>query len=84
MDELEPWIARIREVATESAETYVITNNHFRGQAVVNALEIKSTLAEQRVPAPESLFSRYPRLLESAIPDGETDVTKEQTPSLFQ
>jgi uncharacterized protein YecE (DUF72 family) len=84
IDELEPWIARIREVATESAETYVITNNHFRGQAVVNALEIKSTLAEQRVPAPESLFSRYPRLLESAIPDGETDVTKEQTPSLFQ
>ncbi len=84
IDELEPWIARIREVAKESAETYVITNNHFRGQAVVNALEIKSTLAEQRVPAPEPLFSRYPRLLESAIPESETDVAREQTPRLFQ
>jgi uncharacterized protein YecE (DUF72 family) len=84
IDELEPWIARIREVASESTETYVITNNHFRGQAVVNALEIKSTLVEQRVPAPEPLFSRYPRLLESAIPESETNVTEEQTPRLFR
>ena len=32
-------------MAEKTRETYVITNNHFRGQAVVNALEIKSTLA---------------------------------------
>jgi uncharacterized protein YecE (DUF72 family) len=85
IDELEPWITRIREVASQTAETYVIANNHFRGQAVVNALEIKSILTEQRVPAPEPLFSRYPRLLESALPESDAgEKTKGQTPRLFQ
>ncbi len=85
MDELEPWITRIREVASQTAETYVIANNHFRGQAVVNALEIKSILTEQRVPAPEPLFRKYPRLLESALPESDAgEKTKGQTPSLFQ
>jgi uncharacterized protein YecE (DUF72 family) len=85
IDELEPWITRIREVASQTAETYVIANNHFRGQAVVNALEIKSILTEQRVPAPEPLFSRYPRLLESALPESHAgEKTKGQTPRLFQ
>ncbi len=65
-DELDPWITRINEVAKQTRETYVITNNHFRGQAIVNAIEIKATLEEQRVPAPESLFQFYPRLAESA------------------
>ena len=66
-DELDPWLKRIKEVAKETRETYVITNNHFRGQAVVNAIEIEAALKEQRVPAPEPLFSVYPRLKESAI-----------------
>ena len=26
----------------QTRETYVVTNNHFRGQAVVNAVEIKA------------------------------------------
>jgi hypothetical protein len=47
----------------------VITNNHFRGQAVVNAVEIKAALTEKPVPAPEPLFKVYPRLSESAWPD---------------
>ena len=56
LDELDPWLVRIKEVAKQTRETYVITNNHFRGQAVVNALEIKAALEEERVPAPEPLF----------------------------
>lgn len=67
LDELDPWLVRIKEVAKQTRETYVITNNHFRGQAVVNAVEIKAALAEERVPAPEPLFAAYPRLSESAI-----------------
>lgn len=66
-DELDPWLKRIKEVAKQTRETYVITNNHFRGQAVVNAIEIEAALKEKRVPAPEPLFSVYPRLSESAI-----------------
>ena len=66
-DELDPWLKRIKEVAKQTRETYVITNNHFRGQAVVNAIEIEAALKEKRVPAPEPLFGVYPRLTESAI-----------------
>jgi hypothetical protein len=47
----------------------VITNNHFRGQAVVNALEIDAALKEKPVPAPEPLFAIYPLLKESAVPE---------------
>jgi uncharacterized protein YecE (DUF72 family) len=68
-DELEPWIARIKEMAKKTKESYVITNNHFRGQAVVNALEMKAVLNEQRVKAPAPLFQKYPELAESAIPE---------------
>jgi len=68
IDELEPWLVRIKEVAKQTRETYVVTNNHFRGQAVVNAVEIKAALEEERVPAPEPLFKVYERLRESAVP----------------
>ncbi|HZI59799.1 MAG TPA: DUF72 domain-containing protein [Pyrinomonadaceae bacterium] len=69
LDELDPWLTRIKQVAKQTRETYVITNNHFRGQAVVNALEIKAALAEEPVPAPDPLFQHYPRLEESATKD---------------
>lgn len=68
LDELDPWLVRIQEVAKNTRETYVITNNHFRGQAVVNAIEIKAALEEEPVPAPEPLFDTYPRLADSAVP----------------
>ncbi len=79
IDELEPWISRIKEIAAKTQESYVITNNHFRGQAVVNALEIKATLTEEKVPAPAPLFERYPRLADSAVPEGDQSVE----PKLF-
>jgi uncharacterized protein YecE (DUF72 family) len=80
LDELEPWIARIKEIAAKTKESYVITNNHFRGQAVVNALEIKATLTEQRVVGPAPLFQKYPALMDSAVPEVEAS---EAEPRLF-
>ena len=71
IDELEPWITRIKEIAAKTKESYVITNNHFRGQAVVNALEIKATLTEEKVPAPAPLFEKYPQLNDSALAESE-------------
>ena len=56
--ELEPWVARIRTMA-EKAETYVITNNHFRGQAVVNAAELKRALGQDG-KVPPQLAEIYP------------------------
>ncbi len=80
-EELEPWIVRVKELAKQSKETYVITNNHFLGKAVVNALEIKSTLEERRVPAPLPLFDKYPRLVNAAVPEQASPDSTE--PSLF-
>ena len=81
IDELEPWITRIKEIAAKTKESYVITNNHFRGQAVVNALEIKATLDEERVVGPAPLFLKYPALLDSAMPE-ESGEPKDE-PLLF-
>jgi uncharacterized protein YecE (DUF72 family) len=62
--ELEPWAERAREVAGEARDTFVITNNHYRGQAVVNALQLKSMLGDRAVSAPSTLFETYGRQLE--------------------
>ena len=66
IDELDPWIERIKQIAEQTKETYVISNNHFRGKAVVNAIEIKAAIEERQVPAPAPLFAEYERLKESA------------------
>src|SRR5207253_401854 len=39
-DELDPWVNRIKEVAQKAKQTFVITNNHARGQSLANAFEI--------------------------------------------
>jgi hypothetical protein len=49
----------------------VITNNHARGQSLVNAFEILAQLEEERVPGPAKLIETYPRLIESLEPDDE-------------
>jgi uncharacterized protein YecE (DUF72 family) len=72
MEELDPWIEKISEVSGTAAETYVITNNHFRGQAVVNALQIRYRLEGRRVKAPASLVERYPLLSEVVEPDASS------------
>jgi uncharacterized protein YecE (DUF72 family) len=71
-DELEPWVTRIKEIAKKAKETYVITNNHARGQSLANAFEVMALLEEQRVPGPARLVETYPRLSEAVAPDGET------------
>jgi uncharacterized protein YecE (DUF72 family) len=59
----------IRTIGDEAEETYAITNNHFRGQAVVNAIEIVAELEGQPPAVPPSLAAAYPRLVkESAAP----------------
>jgi uncharacterized protein YecE (DUF72 family) len=70
-DELDPWIDRIRAVSDKAKQTFVITNNHARGQSLVNAFEILAQLEEERVPGPAKLIETYPRLSESVEPDDE-------------
>ncbi len=60
--EVEPWVERAREIAKEAEDTYVVTNNHFLGKAIVNALEIGSMIEGTPLPAPPDLLVRYPEL----------------------
>ena len=77
VEELMPWAERIRQVAEGAEQTFVITNNHFHGKAVTNALQLIHLLTGRRVKAPRPLVARYPELETIAAPDaGE--------PSLFQ
>lgn len=61
-EELDPWAKRIRKVAETAKTTFVITNNHFQGKAVVNALELISLLTGSKVRVPEPLRHHYPEL----------------------
>lgn len=62
-NELEPWLERMRRMRNRVKELLVITNNHYRGQAVVNALEIQATLGKTQVVLPQPLVTHYPQLL---------------------
>ncbi len=63
--ELEPWAARIAAAAEDARVNAVvaITNNHYQGQAAVNALQLKSWSTGRPVPAPEPLVAAYPKEL---------------------
>jgi uncharacterized protein YecE (DUF72 family) len=58
-EELAPWVDRIRGMAKEK-DTYVVTNNHFRGQAIVNAVELEGALG---------IDAKMPPQLKEAYPD---------------
>jgi len=57
-EELAPWVERIDEMS-QQRETYVITNNHFRGQAIINAVDLKRSLG-QEAKLPGSLGADTP------------------------
>ena len=60
-EELEPWAERTKEIAADPAtrEVYVVTNNHYKGKAVANALMMKSMVTGVKVPAPPEVFEEY-------------------------
>src|SRR5258708_28669548 len=74
LDELEPWVDKIKKVSIQSEDSYVVTNNHFRGKGVVNALEIKAMLEGKKVPGPALLMNEYPRVKESIVASGQPDL----------
>lgn len=69
LDELQGVAGLARTLAKETAEVFVIQNNHFRGQALVNAIQLKHLL-DARPEAPPTLFSAYPGLSEVASDPG--------------
>lgn len=55
--ELAPWAERIRRLPVSNA--FAVMNNHFRGQAVANALQLQHMLTGEMREAPESLREAY-------------------------
>jgi uncharacterized protein YecE (DUF72 family) len=75
-EELAPWAKRVQKVAERSREVFVITNNHYQGKGVVNALQLISILKRSKVRVPEPLRAQFPEL--ESIAD-----TPPAEPSLF-
>jgi len=69
--ELREWVTRIEAMQEQSRSVYVFTNNHYRGQALANALELRAMLAGERVAVPQDLARTHPQLAQVARPAAE-------------
>jgi uncharacterized protein YecE (DUF72 family) len=58
---------RIQQIAGCYPSLVVITNNHYRGAELANALELKALITGQKVMVPPDLMARYPHLEEIAL-----------------
>jgi len=74
-EELEPIAKSIKGMAKkverepsrrEAKKVIAATNNHYKGQAAVNAIDIKRLLGVKDVPVPTELEKAYPQLMSGA------------------
>jgi len=80
-EELEDWIKRIKELGNKSQKIFVITNNHYRGQAVANALQIKNMITNEKLEIPFPLIRQYPVLkkeIAEKLASGQLDLFEEE------
>jgi uncharacterized protein YecE (DUF72 family) len=75
-EELNQWITRIKNLGGKSKKTFVVTNNHYRGQALTNAIQIKNKLTNQKLEVPKELVETYPELKKiiKDIAKGQSDL----------
>ena len=59
-EELKPWAKRAKEIAAVAEETYVVTNNHYKGKAAANAVMLEALTGGKKAAAPASLVEEYP------------------------
>jgi uncharacterized protein YecE (DUF72 family) len=71
LDELREWVRRIHAMADEADNVYAFANNHYRGQGVVNALELRTLLTGETHAVPRELLEHYPRLATIARAAGQ-------------
>jgi len=67
LEELKPWAERVAHIACSAEVIFVITNNHYQGKAIANALQLTSILRDSPVPVPETLVEHYPQLAEISL-----------------
>ena len=66
-EEIDEWIERIRKIESRSTIAFIIANNHYRGQAVANAFQMKWKLGGVKQTMPESLIQHYPFLKDISL-----------------
>jgi uncharacterized protein YecE (DUF72 family) len=64
--ELEGWAERARSLLSRVKDLFIVTNNHFRGQALVNAFQLKYLLEQRKQEMPDELVAAYPGLKDIA------------------
>jgi hypothetical protein len=69
---------KIEKMAVAAEKTFVAANDHPRGQAAANAVELKSLLSGSKVSAPDILMKTYPALEEFAVPQSSADLPSSQ------
>jgi uncharacterized protein YecE (DUF72 family) len=70
-EELEEWKDRSLRMLGRVDRLFIVTNNHFMGQAVANAFQLKHLLEEKRLKMPETVRRAYPTLDRFALPSLE-------------
>ncbi len=58
---------RVSELAKAFQTLTVITNNHYRGAELANALELRCLITGQKQPVPKGLLREYPQLAKIAL-----------------
>ena len=78
--ELQPWAERVQDIAGQKAteDVYVVTNNHYRGKGVTNALMLQSMVEKKKVPAPSGIFPEYGEVLERYAVPHEPEAVEEK------
>ena len=80
--ELEEWVERVHELMRQADTVYVFTNNHYRGQAPANALQLRAKLSGHAVPVPPPMLEAFPFLRDlAASPSGRSPDSEQR--SLF-
>lgn len=78
LSELENIREKIADIIENSSKIFIMFNNHFRGQAVANAIQFIYLLTEKKVDAPDNLVKHYPQLMSITNPVqnryGQTDL----------
>lgn len=69
--EIREVVSKTTRIARESEETFVVTNNHFGGQAVANAIDVLALLKGAPVPAPRELVESFPHLAAITLVEGQ-------------
>ncbi len=74
-EELDQQQDLIRVLEERASEVYAVYNNHYRGQAAVNALQLRDRIQGKSIRVPEPLAKAYPALKQIARISHTTSTT---------